>query len=133
MRKGDPKGRSLAAEEVAKEVIETVRSGKKPNLQKIQMSHGYSKSSARAMKATKTKSYNETMDPFLKSLIKIRDKAIKLMDKKVQWAQYSDLRGTVDSFTKLIELLSGRPTDRPETALPEEDRARLDEILGVKK
>ncbi len=114
------------AKAVAQEVIEKARKGEKINKQEIQMKHGYSKTSAKSMKATITKTYKKTMKPIIKSLITERDRAIEEMKKKRKDAKYRDLSDAVDKLTKVIQLLSGRATDRTEIFTQEQ----IDAILN---
>lgn len=104
--------KSEAARAVAREVIATVRSGKIPNKQKIQQKHGYTESSARAMKATKTKTYQDEMKTVIQAMERERDRAIKAMKTKIDEAKYRDVVDAADKLTKNIELLSGRDTAR---------------------
>jgi hypothetical protein len=66
--------KSLSAEAVAHEVLDAIRQGKIPNKQKIQIKHGYSPASARAMKATRTESYQAILCPFVEQLARHREK-----------------------------------------------------------
>lgn len=97
---------------VALDVIDEVRNGKKPNMQKIQQKRGYTSQSARAMKAKRTKAFKETMQPFLQSMIEERDAAIRAMKGKRNKAKYRDLTDAIDKLTKNIQLLNGGDTDK---------------------
>lgn len=102
--------RSFNAKAVAKEVIDTVRKGKKVNMQVIQQKHGYSKTSAKAMKATNTKSFKEAIDPVLDAMKTERDAVLKAMKGKRSKAKYRDLMDGLDKLTKNIQLLGGKET-----------------------
>lgn len=104
-------GNSPSAEAVAYEVLATIRAGKIPNKQEIQIRHGYSPTSARAMKATGTASYKKVMEPVVKQLEETRRRAISMLAEKVDTASYRDLVYSVDKFTKNIQLLSGGATE----------------------
>ena len=49
-------------ENVAKEVLDKLAMGENPNLYQIQKDHGYSESSAKSYKVTRTKAWKQIMD-----------------------------------------------------------------------
>jgi hypothetical protein len=103
---------SEAAKAVALEVLDTVRKGKKPNKQEIQMKHGYTKASAIAMKATRTNTYKETINPVIKSYESIRNKILKEMEgRDVSYEQFGVLTKALNTTTHDIQLLSGGKTE----------------------
>lgn len=106
---------SIAAKEVAKEVIEIVRNGKIPNLQKIQQKHGYSKESAKSMKATRTDTYEEVIEQNLPTVVaqleEEREEILKRMKKTRNKAKYRDLTYSLDIVTKNHQLLTGGKTE----------------------
>lgn len=102
---------SFNAKAVAKEVIATVRKGEKVNMQKIQRKHGYSKFSAAAMKATKTKAFKDEIKPIIDQLEAERQRAVSLMKKRISKAKYRDLVDGMDKLTKNIQLLGGKTTE----------------------
>lgn len=102
--------RSRNAKAVAQEVIETVRKGKKVNFQEIQKKHGYSERSAKAMKATQTKSFKEEIDPVLDAMERERSAILKDLKNKRSKAKYRDLIDGLDKLTKNIQLLGGKET-----------------------
>lgn len=102
------------AKAVANDVIRMVRNGKKVNMQKIQQKHGYSKTSAKAMKATKTKSFKKAVGPIIKQLEDERQRAVSLMGKRISKAKYRDLIDGMDKLTKNIQLLNGGKTSNDE-------------------
>jgi len=99
---------------VAKEVIETVRKGKKVNKGDIILNHGYAESISLApTKVTETKSYQSVMNPFVEELITERNRAIKAMKlKDLDQVAYDKLSKVVDELTKNIQLLSGKETEK---------------------
>lgn len=101
---------SIAAEEVAKEVIDTVRRGKIPNRSKISIKHGYSPQSAKASKAVRTKTYQDTIKPFVQKLEEERERAINDLKGKIGKAKYRDLVDAIDKLTKNHQLLTGGAT-----------------------
>lgn len=106
---------SIAAKEVAKEVLETVRNGKIPNLQKIQQKHGYSKESAKSMKATQTDTYEEVIEQNLPTVIsqleEEREAILERMKATRSKAKYRDLTYAMDIVTKNHQLLTGGKTE----------------------
>lgn len=102
---------SIAAREVAKEVLETVRQGKRPNLQKIQVKHGYTPKSAKAMRATSTKTYKTETKAVVSAMELERARIIKeLGNKDLTKEKYRDLVDGLDKITKNIQLLNGGNT-----------------------
>lgn len=103
---------SIAAKEVAKEVMETIGKGKRPNLGKIARKKGYADNSAdNPSQITKTKSYQDTIAPVVKAMMKERDRLIvALSKKKLSKEKYRDLIDGVDKLTKNAQLLSGGKT-----------------------
>lgn len=104
---------SLAAKEVAKEVLETIGKGKKPNLGKIARKKGYADNTADNPKLiTETQSYQEVISPVVQALIDERDAVIKRLKKTRNKAKYRDLIDGLDKITKNIQLLTGGETER---------------------
>lgn len=97
---------------VAAEIMEKVRKGEKINKQQIQKKHGYSASSAKSMKAMKTKTYQKKIKPIIQAMIEERNAAIAAMKRKRSKAKYRDLTDAIDKFTKNIQLLGGQPTEQ---------------------
>ena len=119
---------SLAARAVAKEVIAKVRKGERPSIGKIAIKHGYAKSMVNhAEKITRTSAYKAEIKPFLQNMIEHRDDALQAIRDILERAKggkrgvpqhmYAELLNTVDKFTRNVELLSGRPTDRDRSSL----------------
>ncbi len=103
---------SIAAKEVGKEVLETVRKGKRPILGKIILKKGYAKTTSTVpTQVTRTKSYREVIDPALDMMITERQRALReLKRKKLNKVQYEKLADVIDKLTKNIQLLSGGRT-----------------------
>ena len=103
---------SIAAKEVAKEVLETIGRGERPNLQKILKNKGYSSATARggAKQVVESKSFQEVINPVVQSMILERDAAILRMKKVRNKAKYRDLTDATDKLTKNIQLLNGGKT-----------------------
>lgn len=108
---------SEAAKAVAREVLETVGKGQKPNISKIGPKHGYSKKSASQGRIVQTKSYKEAIRPVIEQLEIERDRAIKMMKGKISKAKYRDLVDSADKLTKNIQLLNGGKTSSDEVKI----------------
>lgn len=102
---------SIAAQEVAKEVIRQVEKGGKPFITTIAPTKGYSPRTAHSGKIQKSKGYQEIMKPFTDALIDERNRAIKAMKGKISKAKYRDLVDAVDKLTKNHQLLTGNSTE----------------------
>lgn len=97
---------------VAQDVINRVRQGKKVNMQEIQKAHGYSDFSAKAMKATRTKTYKEEMQTFLSKMERVRDKTLMALDKKdLDEAKIFDLNLLLKNLNHDIALIRGNATE----------------------
>jgi hypothetical protein len=103
---------SLPAKEVAREVLETVRKGKKPNLGKIIKSKGYALTTSTVpTQVTNTKSYQEEIFPVVHAMEVERNRIIDaLSKKKLSKEKYRDMIDGLDKLTKNIQLLSGKKT-----------------------
>lgn len=103
---------SIAAKNVAREVLETVRRGKRPVLGKIIRKHGYAKTTSTVpTQVTNTKSYQEGIAPIVEAMMNERDEVIKRMKKIRNKAKYRDMTDALDKLTKNIQLLTGGKTD----------------------
>jgi hypothetical protein len=107
---------SKNAENVAKKVLESLGKGKKINLGKIARESGYSNNTADNPKnITETKTYQDTVQPFIDKMIKERDRIIDAMTKKdLDTVQYDSLNRGLDTLTKNIQLLNGGKTESNE-------------------
>lgn len=105
---------SIAAKNVAKQVLETVRKGKRPNLGDIIEKNGYAKTTSTVpSQVTNTKSYQEVIYPVVVQLEKERQRIINTITKKnIDEERYRDLVEAIDKLTKNIQLLSGKETER---------------------
>lgn len=103
---------SLSAQEVAKEVLETLGRGKRPNLGKIVKSKGYSdKMALNPQEVTKTKSYKEVVAPFVEVMEAQRRRAIEaISSRNLSKDKTRDLVDLIDKLTKNIQLLNGGKT-----------------------
>lgn len=103
---------SIAAQNVAKEVISKVRKGERPILGKIIPKHGYSPSIAtHPNKVTRTDSYKEVIEPIVSAMERERNRLIKAMsERELTGERYRDLTDGIDKLTKNIQLLSGGAT-----------------------
>jgi len=118
------------AEAVAIEIQSRVRKGTKVNVGQIMKDKGYSESTSKHPdKVRRTQSYKKKMKPFVKRMETERDAALAAMKGKRGKANYSDLTRGVDTLTKNIELVSGRPTERVEKELPPKQAEKLDQLL----
>lgn len=107
---------------VAKEVLEIVRNGKgngkgnKSTYGKILRKAGYSrKSSIQPSRVMRSKGVKEELLPVLESLQKINDNAIRELIRRgqsLQFEKYNNLAEGIEKFTKLSQLLQGKPTER---------------------
>lgn len=113
---------SKNAELVAKDVLETIRNGKKINMGKIIKKHGYSDTVSKApTKVTKTKTYQKAMKPVLEQLDGLIQKALKeLSIKSLEGERFKDITSSLDLLIKNKQLLGGGSTERMTIVLPSE-------------
>lgn len=104
---------SIAAQNVAKEVLETLGKGKKVKLGKIALKNGYALNTADNPKnITETKSYQQVISPVVKKMIKERDRLMRsLGGKDLDKVSYRDGMDGLDKLTKNIQLLTGGSTE----------------------
>lgn len=118
------------AKKVALGVIEAVGKGRKPEKTKLAEQNGYSKESARAGKATQTKTYKETIKPFLDKLEAERDRIIDSLGKKdLTVVEYDKLMGSLDKAVKNLQLLQGKPTENTNFTLEDDKKNIIDKAL----
>ena len=104
---------SLNAEAVAKDVIETVRKGKKVNFQKLQKKHGYTDASARAMKVKKTKTFQKRIAPLVDRLKSEIDRIqLEMSNRDITDEKYIELAKVMDIYIKNYQLFTGGDTER---------------------
>jgi hypothetical protein len=78
----------------------------------------------------------EELDPIVKKLIAHRERILTQLAKKLPQAKYRDLVDGLDKVTKNIQLLSGKPTERPNnviTGLENLTDKQLDEFIKSRK
>ena len=104
---------SIAAQQVAVEVLETVRKGKRPNLGKIIKSKGYSETTSTVpTQVTRTKSYQSVIKPYTERLIKHREKILQAMEaKELDNESYKVLADSLTKVTHDVQLLTGGATE----------------------
>ncbi len=102
---------SLAARQVAHDVLETIVKGEIPNITKLAIKRGYSPKSAAHGAVTSRKSYKGVIQPFVQQLEIERDRAIAAMKGKISKAKYRDLTDAIDKLTKNHQLLTGGSTE----------------------
>lgn len=104
---------SINAKAVAEQVLENLGKGKKVSVSAIARKKGYSEATAKNPKLiTGTKTYKDTMAPFIKSMIKERDAIIKQLPKVRGEASYGDLGRVLDKLVRNIQLLEGKDTGK---------------------
>ncbi len=103
---------SIAAQEVGKEVLETVRKGKRPILGKIIRKKGYALTTSTVpTQVTRTKSYKEVVKPVLERYLKEEQRLLEAVEKKnLKKEQYRILIDSLDKVRKQIQILSGGRT-----------------------
>ena len=101
---------SVAAKEVAKEVLGTIGKGKRPNITKIAIKKGYSPKTANSGQVQKTKTYKAELAPLVTRLEQERDAIVEALKKKRGKAKYRDLIDGLDKVTKNLQLLTGGAT-----------------------
>ena len=102
---------SIAAKQVAEEVLETMGNQMRPNITKIAISKGYAPTTATSGNVQKTKTYKITVSPFVKKIEAERNRAINAMKGKISKAKYRDLTDAIDKLTKNHQLLTGKATE----------------------
>ncbi|GAG84518.1 unnamed protein product [marine sediment metagenome] len=118
------------AKAVAKEVIATVRNGEKVNMQKIQQKHGYTKCSAKSMKAKETQSYKDAIKPLAVRLrAEVNRIASELETKDLTLEKYTDLTNSLDKLNKNLQLVEGKPTEIHKHELSQEEEEAIDDLL----
>lgn len=102
---------SIAAKAVAEEVLGTIGKGEKPNVFRIAVKHGYTPTTANSGQIQKSKTYRDTVSPFIKKLETERNRAINSMKGKIGKAKYRDVTDAIDKLTKAHQLLTGGSTE----------------------
>ena len=104
---------SIDAENVAKEVLETLGSGKKVILGEIMRENGYADNTANnPLNVTETKSYKEVINPVVKRWEKERERLTnELETRDLTKERYESIIKSLDILTKNIQLLTGGKTE----------------------
>lgn len=106
---------SIPAQEVAKEVSENIRKGKRPNLGKIIRSKGYTESTSKSpQRVTDTKSYQEAISPIVDEYKKLQEKIMKELNRKGRTFTKEKLiflSGSLKNTTHDLQLLTGGKTE----------------------
>jgi two-component sensor histidine kinase len=104
--------------------METINAGKRVNLQEIQRGNGYTAKSAKAMKATQTKTYKDAMTPFASRLQKEISKIqLEMAKRSISDEDYRDLAEVLDKLNKNLQLATGGATEN--VHLTELDELRI--------
>lgn len=103
---------SIAAKQVAQEVIKQVEKGGKHFITTIAPKKGYSIKTAESGKIQQTESYKSVINPFVARLEKHRTKILKAMEgKDLTKEQYKVLSESLTKVTHDVQLLSGGKTE----------------------
>jgi len=95
-----------------KKVIKEILENKGKSVSNAMRKAGYKKGYAKNPKLfLNTKKVKEELLPIKKRLEKERDEALAQMKRVRNKARYSELNSTVEGFTKLLQLLEGKPTE----------------------
>jgi hypothetical protein len=113
---------------ISENIGKIIAGEKARSMYEILINAGYSKSVA-LQQSLILAPIKDHMDPIVQSLIDHRNKAIAMLDSRIQTAEYGDLVSAIDRLTKNIELLSGRATERVYT-LSDEEKKKLDELIA---
>ena len=102
---------SINAENVAIEVLGTIRKGKKPSVRAIAPKYGYTLSTANSGQIQKTKTYQRTVRPLVEQLEAERQAIMDRLPEVRSKAKYRDLMDGLDKVTKTHQLLTGGATE----------------------
>ncbi len=105
---------SIDAENVAREVLDTIGSGKKVVLGEIIRKNGYADNTAdNPLMVTETESYKSVINPVVNKWIKERNRLTDELEKRdLTSERYETVMKSIDLITKNIQLLSGKETER---------------------
>ena len=121
---------TLLQRKLIKLISENIRSSKRLTLGELMLKAGYSKSqSLNPNHIFEQPGMQIQMNPIVTALETQRKRAIAMLSKKISKAKYRDLVDGIDKFTKNIELLSGRATER-HGSLTEEEKEKIDRMTG---
>lgn len=114
---------SIAARQVAREVVGMAGKGKRPNITQIAIKNGYSYATANSGKVQKTATYKAEIVPYIEKMTKLRDKLIdESLRKDLTEERLDTVVRSAALMTHDIQLLSGGKT---ENISVEEDRRLL--------
>lgn len=120
---------SINAKNVAKEVSENIRKGKKVVLGQIIRKNGYSESTSEKPKlVTETDSYKEEISPIVNRWAKERERlTAELESRDLSDERYETIMKSIDIVTRNIQLLSGGKTENIgiEDGLTKEEKEKL--------
>ena len=126
-KKTIPVSKKLKAEKVVSEMV-----GNGGNMAKAIIKAGYSPATANTpSKVTNTEAFKEASLTILEKLKKIQEAQINEIlnrcDNALSLEKYKDMVDTFEKTTKLVELLEGRATERPDNLLNSD---QLHELLS---
>jgi hypothetical protein len=98
---------------LVKLISENVGLAKPKTLLEMMLEAGYEESTARQQSGI-LNGIQDQLDPIVQKLEAHRLKVIDRLAKKLDAATYRDLTDSLDKLTKNIQLLRGKPTERPE-------------------
>lgn len=119
---------SLAAAEVAKEVLGTIGKGKRPNITRIAVKKGYTYKTANSGQVQKTKTFQNEIQPLVQRLEEERDAIIERLKATRDKAKYRDLIDGMDKVTKNIQLLTGGATENIAVGVK---KLKDDELISI--
>lgn len=112
------------AKNVAKQVLETIGSGKKVIMGEIIRENGYSETTSQTPKlVTETQSYQEVVQPIVARWRKEIDRIQTELESKVLGDEkYKDLVDAMDKLNKQVQLATGGVTERVGVKMSEEEK-----------
>ena len=116
---------------VVKKTLETLGNNKIVNRGKILRESGYSKNTSLTPQTIyESVGVRKAFKSVIDKMINRRDKAIdKITDIKLDNSNAKDLTDIVDKFTKNIQLLSGKPTERTKMEISEQEKKETDVVV----
>lgn len=116
-------------------ISENVGLAKPKTLYEMFLEAGYEESTAKQQSGILA-GIQDKLEPIVKKMIAHRDKVIDQLAKKLPSAKYHNLIEALDKLTKNIQLLSGKPTERPNnviTGLENLSDDQLDDFIKSRK
>ena len=109
---------TIRQQKVIKEITDNVRYKKYNNKGDLLKNCNYSDNiSKQPSRVLNSKGVKEGLKPLIEQLEVERQRAIDKLKHKISDAKYRDLNDGIDKLTKNIQLLSGKPTDRQDNIL----------------